>query len=108
MTVMIMGVSEVNAALFSGCFNEVLGGLYKTGVEKEGDITITHLVFAADADIELVEVSCDVVINHQLKTLKVLPVKGNYLEVKCLDLIKKWIGEQHNNAVEYTWEIQVE
>jgi hypothetical protein len=101
--VVLIGVSEVNATLFSGCFNEISENLYETGVETGCDVTMTHLVFAAAACAELVSASCDVVINHQEKTVKILPCEGNCLEEKRFSLINLWLAKKYEEFDVYKW-----
>ncbi len=103
LAVMLIGMSKANAGLLSVCIYETPEDLYKTGVEEGGDITITHLVFAAAASPELVNASCDFVVNYDAKTLKILPCEGNCLEEKRFSLIARWIAETLGDVAEYEW-----
>ncbi|QOL19644.1 hypothetical protein CPBP_00408 [Candidatus Bodocaedibacter vickermanii] len=105
---MLMCMHVAKAGLFSPCVCEDSESLYKTSVEKGGNITITHLVFAAAASPELVNVSCDVVVNDDEKTLKILLGEGVSLEEKRFTVIKSWLAKTLADVEKYTWEISVE
>ncbi|WP_350332394.1 hypothetical protein [Candidatus Bodocaedibacter vickermanii] len=108
LAVMLMCMHVAKAGLFSPCVCEDSESLYKTSVEKGGNITITHLVFAAAASPELVNVSCDVVVNDDEKTLKILLGEGVSLEEKRFTVIKSWLAKTLADVEKYTWEISVE
>jgi hypothetical protein len=108
LAVMLMCMPVAKAGLFSPCFCEGSEDLYTTGVETGGEITMTHLVFASAACAELVKAFCDVVINHQEKTLKILPGEGDCLEEKRLIMIKSWLAKTLADVEKYTWEISAE